>query len=62
MATLGFSSYLMLSEDYRYFLEVQGNPTEWTQRIEGENNHILSMLNLSITYERRLNETFLFTA
>ena len=58
--TFGFSSYLMLTEDYEYFERVAGNPRTWSERIEGENNHFFSMLNLSFAYEKRLHKNFFF--
>lgn len=58
--SFGLSSYFMLTEDYNYFEDSGGNPRRWSERIEGENNHYFSMLNLSFAYERRLYRNFFF--
>ena len=58
IATVGLSSYFMLTEDYRFLWVAQGNTTEWTRRFEGRNTHGFSILNVSVTYERRLNDHF----
>ncbi len=52
--SFGLSSYLMLTEDYDYFLDRAGNQQEWSARIEGENNHYFNLMNLSFAYEQRL--------
>ncbi|WP_157373353.1 hypothetical protein [Algoriphagus terrigena] len=56
--SMGFSSYLMLSETYEITYEDPMTGYEYTQTIEknGENQHPFGVVNLSIGYERKLAE------
>lgn len=54
----GISSYFMLRENYRF--DYDNNPG-WASTnfdIKNQNQHILGVLNLSATYQRRMNEKF----
>ncbi len=59
-AGLGFSSYIMLREDYTYFLDKPYGNDTYTQRIENENNEWFKMLNVSVMMQKRIrNNLFL---
>jgi hypothetical protein len=54
----GISSYFMLRENYRF--DYNNNPG-WASTnfdIKNQNQHILGVLNLNATYQRRINEKF----
>jgi hypothetical protein len=54
----GISSYFMLRENYRF--DYENNPG-WASTnidIKNQNQHILGVLNINATYQRRINEKF----
>jgi hypothetical protein len=59
-AGLGFSSYIMLNEDYTYHVDnPYGNDTYY-QNVERENNEWFSMLNISVAVQKQINDRFAF--
>lgn len=52
----GFSSYIMLSEYYTYFVNKPYGASEYYQRVENENNEWFKMMNLSFMIQQRLND------
>ncbi len=57
----GLSSYIMLSEDYKYnYAYPYTNPANYPAGISivNQNQHFLGVLNLDATYKRRLNSKF----
>ena len=54
----GFSSYIMLKENYDFLTRSNGTEREWSSEYENENNHFFSILNLSIGYERQIKNRF----
>jgi hypothetical protein len=50
----GLSSYFMQRERYSYEYEDYGKHNYWEGRAENQNRHLLSVLNLSVGYERSL--------
>lgn len=57
-AGLGFSSYIMLSEDYTYYVDKPYGSSEYYQRVENENNEWFKMMNVSFLIQKRLNDQF----
>ncbi len=55
---VGFSSYIMFSEEYTYFVDKPYGSTEYHQRVENENNEWFKMANLSFVVQKRLNRHF----
>ncbi len=53
---LGFSSYIMLKEDYKYVLDKPYGSSEYYQSFENQNNEWFKMLNLSFMVQKRLND------
>jgi hypothetical protein len=54
----GLSSYIMLRENYHFdFADGSGTPS-YDIQINNRNQHILGVLNLNATYERRINSKF----
>jgi hypothetical protein len=51
----GISSYIMLREDYRFTYVEQDDDTALAYHVVNENQHWLSVLNLQVTIEQRLN-------
>ena len=54
----GLSTYFMSAEDYVFNYYVEGSDAIDGMNIRGENKHFFSIYNLSIGYQRRLNERF----
>lgn len=57
-AGLGFSSYIMLQEDYTYYVNNPYGPDRYDQNIEHENNEWFKMLNVSVTLQKKLSNRF----
>jgi len=54
----GLSSYIMLRENYHFdFADGSGTPS-YDIQINNRNQHILGVLNLNATYERKINSKF----
>jgi hypothetical protein len=54
----GLSSYIMLRENYRFdYADGSGMPS-YDIQINNKNKHILGVLNLNATYERKINSKF----
>jgi hypothetical protein len=54
----GLSSYIMLRENYHFdFNDGSGRPS-YDVQIDNKNKHILGVLNLNATYERKINSKF----
>jgi hypothetical protein len=54
----GLSSYIMLRENYHFdFADGSGTPS-YDIQINNRNQHILGVLNVNATYERRINSKF----
>jgi hypothetical protein len=51
----GISSYIMLSEDYRFSYTENNNSNPLSYRVVNENKHWLSVLNFQANFEQRLN-------
>jgi hypothetical protein len=54
----GISSYIMLSEDYRFAYSQMYPDNPETYRVVNENQHWLSVLNLQANFDQRLNSRF----
>lgn len=54
----GLSSYLMKKENYDYYYSYYGNPKKLTYKVNNENNHYFSILNLAIAYRKKINNQF----
>jgi hypothetical protein len=54
----GLSSYFMLKEKYRFDYDEASGAQAYTIMIAGRNQHILGVLNLNATYQRRINSKF----
>jgi hypothetical protein len=59
-AGLGFTSYIMLQEDYTYYVDNPYGPDEYHQSISNENNEWFKMLNVSVTLQKKLSNRFYF--
>lgn len=57
-AGLGFTSYLMLSEEYTYYIDNPYGSDVYHQKIENENNEWFKMLNISMIVQKRLSDRF----
>jgi len=57
-AGAGLSSYLMKKEEYSYYGYYYGNPINSNREYEGSEGYILSILNVSIGYEKKLSNSF----
>lgn len=57
-AGLGFTSYIMLQEDYTYYVINPYGPDEYRQSISNENNEWFKMLNVSVMLQKRLSNRF----
>jgi len=57
-AGAGFSSYIMLQEDYTYYVNNPYGPDQYDQNIEHENNEWFKMLNVSVTLQQKLSNRF----
>jgi hypothetical protein len=53
-ATAGLSSYLMLSEHYKYIYDVDDTYLRKSWQVDNENKHFFKVYNVSAGYERRL--------
>ncbi|WP_183564797.1 hypothetical protein [Mucilaginibacter sp. SP1R1] len=54
----GLSSYIMLRENYRFdYADGSGIPS-YNIQIDNQNKHILGIVNLNATYERKINSKF----
>jgi|APTNR8051073442_1049403.scaffolds.fasta_scaffold00003_156 hypothetical protein len=57
-AGIGFTSYIMLQEDYTYYVDNPYGPDEYSQSISNENNEWFKMLNVSVMLQKRLSNRF----
>jgi len=57
-AGAGLSSYLMKKEEYSYYGYYYGNPINSNREYEGSEGYILSILNVSVGYEKKLSNSF----
>ena len=57
-AGIGFTSYIMLQEDYTYYVNNPYGPDEYTQHVEHENNEWFKMLNVSLIFQKKLSSRF----
>ena len=57
-AGIGFTSYIMLQEDYTYYVDNPYGQDEYTQHVEHENNEWFKMLNVSVIFQKRLSSRF----
>ena len=60
--SVGLSSFFMQRERYTYAYVENNLPQRWERNAVNENRHLLSILNLSLGYEGRLNEHWRFQA
>ena len=54
-AGLGFSSYIILQEDYTYYLDKPYGKNSYSQRIENENNEWFKMMNVSVIMQKKIH-------
>jgi hypothetical protein len=54
----GFSSYVMLNENYQYTFDPASNYATKNYKVPNSKTYLFSMLNLSVTYSRKLNSRF----
>jgi hypothetical protein len=54
----GLSSYIMLRENYRFDYAASSMIPSYGIQINNQNKHILGVLNLNATYERKINSKF----
>ncbi len=54
----GISSYFMLRENYKFDYNAAGAAGPATYSISNKNQHIMGVLNVNATYQRRINEKF----
>jgi hypothetical protein len=57
-AGLGFSSYIMRTEKYRYLVDYFGNDVYYKKNIKGENNEWFKVMNVSVVVSRKLSNRF----
>lgn len=57
-AGMGFSSYIMLSEDYVYHVDNPYGSDVYYQSVSRENNEWFKILNASVVLQKRLNDKF----
>jgi hypothetical protein len=57
-ATAGLSSYLMLSESYKYIYDVDDTYLRKSWQVNNENKHFFKVYNVSAGYERKLGKQF----
>lgn len=57
-AGLGFTSYIMLQEDYTFYVDNPYGTDEYHQYVENENNEWFKMLNISVMFQRKLSSRF----
>ncbi|HYF33613.1 MAG TPA: outer membrane beta-barrel protein [Chitinophagaceae bacterium] len=57
-ASAGLSSYLMQQEDYDFFYYYNGAPVSRYRSMDNSSKHWMSVLNLSVAYERQLGKNF----
>lgn len=55
---LGVSSYLMLSEDYTYYVDNPYGSDEYSQSINHKNNEWFKMANISVAIQKKVGEKF----
>jgi hypothetical protein len=55
---MGFSSYIMLSEDYVYHVDNPYGSDVYYQSVSRENNEWFKILNASVVLQKRLNDKF----
>lgn len=54
-AGVGISSYIMNSEEYTFFVKTYSGGYSYTRKIEGENNELFSVINISAGINKQLN-------
>ena len=54
----GLSSYLMQEEDYNFFYYYNGNPVNRYRSMDTTRRHWMSVLNISVGYERQIGKSF----
>lgn len=57
-AGLGFSSYIMQTENYRYLVDYYGHDAYYKKNVKGENNEWFKMLNVSVVVSKKLSNRF----
>jgi hypothetical protein len=60
--SVGLSSYIMLSEDYKYTIYTNSGDRVYAKLVEKENNEWFKVLNLSVGIQRQLNSRFYLQA
>jgi hypothetical protein len=60
--SVGLSSYVMLSEDYKYTIYTNSGDRVYSKLVEKENNEWFKVLNLSVGIQRQLNSRFYLQA
>ena len=61
-AGIGFSSYIMLQEDYTYTVDYSSGSRDYSYYIEGKNNEWFKMLNLSVGMQYQIAPRFYLQA
>lgn len=54
-AGVGFSSYIMQTENYRYLVDYYGNDVYYRKNVEGKNKEWFKMMNISLLVSKRLS-------
>jgi hypothetical protein len=53
-ASVGISSYIMNSEKYKFHVKTYGGGYSYTHKVEGENNEVFSVINISAGVNKQL--------
>lgn len=61
-ASAGISSYLMREENYNYFYYYNGNPVNRARTYYTDTKHWMSVVNLSVAYERQVSRNIAIQA
>jgi len=57
-AGLGFSSYIMQSEKYRYMVDYYGHDAYYKKSVNGKNQEWFKMMNISVVASKKLSNRF----
>lgn len=57
-AGLGFSSYIMQRENYRYLVDYYGHDTYYRKSVSGKNQEWFKMMNVSVVASKKLSNRF----
>ena len=57
-AGLGFSSYIMQSEKYRYQVDYYGHDAYYNKSVSGKNQEWFKMMNISVIVSKKLSDRF----